>query len=234
MSCDTCKFKDCTYVPPELYENSDFLFIGEAPGADEEELGVPFIGECGQLFREIIEPITSKFKVSITNVVKCRPPNNKTPTKKECVPCTENLIQEILYTNPKLIVTLGKVPTQLVLDKVIKITEYNGKFIESSIPEINKFTILASVHPSYAIRTHNRGILEKGLLPAIHYFDPDTTVEYELVGSIPPIELCAYDSETTGFRPVGKDISRSSIHTHEGKIKCIGVHSNKTLVAEVD
>ena len=97
--------------------NADLLFVGEAPGADEDAKGEPFVGRAGQLLNKIIEAIQMKREdVAIGNINRCRPPGNRTPTLPEAHTCRPFLIREIAVIRPKVIVVLGNTATQNLLD----------------------------------------------------------------------------------------------------------------------
>ena len=92
------------------------MFVGEGPGADEDRLGLPFVGKAGKLLDRMIDVIgLDREDVYVTNVVKCRPPNNRNPTPDEIAHCIGILERQIELVNPKLVVTLGNVPTQALL-----------------------------------------------------------------------------------------------------------------------
>lgn len=125
------------------------MFIGEAPGRDEDTHGRPFIGRAGQLLTKIIEAMNlSRPEVYISNVVKCRPPNNRTPTTLERETC-KNLIlfKEIEIIQPKIICTLGSPSTKALLGDEVSISKVRGQFFI-----VNGYLIMPTYHPAYLLR----------------------------------------------------------------------------------
>jgi len=128
--------------------DADLMFIGEAPGADEDEQGIPFVGRAGQLLTKIIEAIGfSRDDVYIANICKCRPPDNRTPTPEESALCFPYLRQQIEIIQPRIIVALGNVPMKMLLDTTQGITKVRGQF-----GEWNGIEIMPTFHPSYLLR----------------------------------------------------------------------------------
>ena len=237
--CAACPFQDEQTVDPIIQKSSDFLFIGEAPGEQEVIHNEPFFdgaseagdGEnAGAVFHKYLDPLLKKYRCSITNVVKCHPPGNKTPTKKEYSCCLSRLESEIKYCNPKLIVVLGKTAYKAVTGEDCRITDLNGKML-TGYPH----KILVSIHPSYCLRTGDYGKFEKGVLPAIHFFDKEVTLKYKAVKDISMTGVVALDIETTGLRPCGIDVDDEGQRKHDGLIRCVGVASGKeVLYAEIE
>src|SRR5216110_3457005 len=96
--------------------HADVMFIGEAPGADEDEQGIPFIGRAGQLLTNMIKAMgLTRDDVYIANVIKCRPPGNRTPERDECNTCSPFLLRQIDVVRPKIIVALGAVAAKSLL-----------------------------------------------------------------------------------------------------------------------
>jgi uracil-DNA glycosylase family 4 len=126
------------------------MFIGEAPGADEDRLGEPFVGRAGQLLTDMITKGMglSRDQVYIANVLKCRPPENRTPTIDEANNCFPYLEQQIAIIRPEFLCLLGKVAAQAVLNTTQAIGRLRGKWHRyRGIPT------LATYHPSYLLRT---------------------------------------------------------------------------------
>ncbi|NRB21232.1 uracil-DNA glycosylase [Candidatus Dependentiae bacterium] len=150
------KHKDCplgplcksTAVFGEGNANAKLMFIGEAPGAKEEELGRPFVGRSGKLLDKILAAYdTNREDVYITNIVKCRPPKNRTPTKKEINACKDLLHNQIKIIKPKVMCTLGASALEGLTGKPVKITKVRG------IPTKHKDVILLpAYHPAYILR----------------------------------------------------------------------------------
>jgi uracil-DNA glycosylase family 4 len=133
------------------HDGSSLMFLGEGPGADEDRLGLPFVGKAGKLLDRMIDVIgLDREDVYVTNVVKCRPPNNRNPTSDEIAHCMGILERQIELVNPKLIVTLGNVPTQALLPGSPGITKSRG-----SLKKYRDWNILPTFHPSYLLRNPN-------------------------------------------------------------------------------
>lgn len=138
---------------------AEIVFIGEAPGKNEDAGGKPFIGAAGKFLNEMLEGIGRKREdIYITNIVKYRPPNNRDPEPKEKEDCNEWLINELKIISPKLIVFLGRhsmtrfFPTE-------KISEIHGKLLLKNIPELEKRqAFLPLYHPAAAL--YNGGMRE--------------------------------------------------------------------------
>lgn len=125
--------------------NPRILFIGEAPGYEEDLMGKPFVGRSGKLLDKWIAYLNID-SYAITNVVKCRPPRNRAPSKAEVEACKPYLLQQLALYKPKLIVLLGKVAIEALLGKR-KLSRVLGKCLET---EYGKVTAL--YHPSYCLR----------------------------------------------------------------------------------
>ncbi|MBI4445196.1 MAG: uracil-DNA glycosylase [Acidobacteria bacterium] len=127
---------------------AELMFVGEAPGADEDAQGLPFVGRAGQLLTRIIEAIDLKREqVYIANVLKCRPPNNRDPAPDEIEMCRPFLLKQIESIGPKIIVALGKHAAQTLLGTPRPISSLRGKFT----PFGNQL-LLPTFHPSYLLR----------------------------------------------------------------------------------
>jgi DNA polymerase len=136
-------------VPGEGSHNSVVMFVGEAPGGDEDREGLPFIGRAGQLFTRILQSVQIERKdVFITNIVKCRPPQNRNPNKSEIEICLPYLESQIALINPKIIVTLGSVPTKCLLNTDDAISRLRGQWF----PWLGGIKIFPMFHPSYLLR----------------------------------------------------------------------------------
>ncbi|MCX7829105.1 MAG: uracil-DNA glycosylase [Thermanaerothrix sp.] len=124
------------------------MFIGEGPGADEDEQGRPFVGRAGQLLTQILTAAgIDRNGVYITNVVKCRPPGNRVPTYEEMMACDTYLNSQLMLVRPKLLVLLGSTPTKWVLKTQEGISKLRGRWYEwRGIPVMPMF------HPSYLLR----------------------------------------------------------------------------------
>ena len=127
---------------------ADLLFVGEAPGANEDAEGVPFVGRAGDLLNKIIAGIGMKREdVLVGNVNRCRPPGNRTPTLPEAHTCRPFLKREIAVVKPKVIVVLGNTATQNLLDTKIGITKLRGEF-----QDYFGIKVMPTFHPAYLLR----------------------------------------------------------------------------------
>lgn len=125
------------------------MFIGEAPGRDEDEQGLPFVGRAGQLLTKIIESIgLDRKKVFIANVLKCRPPGNRQPSPNEILNCRPYLMRQIELINPKIICALGTFAAQTLLQTEVPISKLRGKFH----PFTQTTQVLCTFHPAYLLR----------------------------------------------------------------------------------
>jgi len=128
------------------------MFIGEAPGADEDLSGEAFVGKAGQLLTKILGAAgISRNDVFITNVVKCRPPGNRIPAVDELVSCYHFLEAQIACISPKIIVTLGNIPTKWMLKTAEGITSLRGKWFQWRGIEL-----MPLYHPSFLLRNQSR------------------------------------------------------------------------------
>jgi len=128
------------------------VFIGEAPGRDEDLQGEPFVGQAGQLLTKIIQAIQlHREEVYIANIIKCRPPENRNPEPDEIAACEPFLIQQLQVIRPKLICALGTFAAQTLLKTEEKISSLRGKFHEyQGIP------LMPTYHPAFLLRNPNR------------------------------------------------------------------------------
>ncbi len=113
--------------------NAKIVLIGEAPGANEDHIGIPFVGESGQLLDKIlsVSGFSRKKHLFITNIVRCRPPGNRTPTTDEVQSCIPYLYRQLELINPEIIITLGATATKYLLNnKTIRISRVRGTWIE--------------------------------------------------------------------------------------------------------
>jgi uracil-DNA glycosylase family 4 len=128
--------------------NSNIIFIGEAPGAQEDLEGRPFVGRSGRLLNKLLELANVKREdVFITNTVKCRPPNNRKPFPKEMANSRELLLEQIGIINPTVICTLGASALEGLMSKPAQITKNRGRFIS-----YNHLLILPTYHPAFILR----------------------------------------------------------------------------------
>jgi len=126
--CDLC-FTRKNAVPGKGNQNADIVFIGEAPGKNEDQHGEPFIGTAGKKLNDALENVgLTRNSVYITNIVKCRPPNNRVPNDIEKAMCSNYLEDEIAIINPKIICLLGNTPFYSILGGK-EISKNHGKFV---------------------------------------------------------------------------------------------------------
>ena len=129
--------------------NADLMFVGEAPGADEDMQGEPFVGRAGQLLTKIIEAIgLTREDVYIANVIKCRPPGNRNPEPDEVEQCEPFLFRQIDTVKPKVIVALGKFAAQCLLRTNDPITRIRGREYK-----YRDAILMPTYHPAYLLRT---------------------------------------------------------------------------------
>ncbi len=127
---------------------ADLMFVGEAPGADEDEQGFPFVGRAGQLLTKIIEGIGMKREdVCIGNINRCRPPGNRQPILPEAEACKPFLLREIAVVRPKVIVVMGNTATQNLLNTKVGITRLRGNF-----QDYFGVKVMPTFHPAYLLR----------------------------------------------------------------------------------
>jgi DNA polymerase len=130
-------------------ENADWLLVGEAPGAEEDRLGDPFVGQAGKLLDNMLAAIglNRRENVYIANVLKCRPPGNRNPEPDEVAKCTPFLLRQIGLIQPKLIVAMGRFAAQTLLDSDASIASLRGRLHSyAGVP------LIVTYHPAYLLR----------------------------------------------------------------------------------
>lgn len=154
LHCTTSGFNHQT-VWGEGRADPDIFFVGEAPGKEENEFGRPFVGQAGQLLRAIFREIgLCSEHCYIANVIKRRPPSNRTPLPDEIAKCGPYLIEQILTVQPKVIVALGGTATKFLLGTETGITQLRGVWASWAHPKlINRSSVplLPTFHPSYIL-----------------------------------------------------------------------------------
>jgi DNA polymerase len=129
-------------------EDADLLFVGEGPGKQEDEQGEPFVGRSGSVLDDALRDNgLARSDVRITNCVRCRPPENRDPRKEELANCRGYLETEIERVDPELIVTLGKVPSEHLLERDVAVTREAGDVVDARIGDTAR-RVLVSVHPA--------------------------------------------------------------------------------------
>jgi len=248
--CQKCTaWNDTTnpFIQSDGSENPDILFVGEAPGADEEAMGKPFVGKSGQLLRDIIEQLELQ-SYRITNAVRCRPPQNKLRGTEPDY-CKKYLIEEILRCRPKLIVTLGAVPLKSVtgINGIMKVRSEIQSWILAN-EEYNPL-VLPTVHPASTMyRPENLEYLMQDceLIPGLlERIDHDPVQETQIVCDtleklVYVIEQClktdriAIDTETTGLNPYqGAEVMLASVSWAEGESAVILFDKEHTFDREL-
>jgi uracil-DNA glycosylase family 4 len=129
--------------------NADLMFIGEAPGRDEDLQGEPFVGRAGQLLTDIIKAMKlTRDDVYIANVIKCRPPENRNPEQDEMEACRPYIRRQVEIIQPRVIVTLGRFALQSLTEKAYAISAVRGQWLK-----YNGIKVMPTYHPAYLLRT---------------------------------------------------------------------------------
>ena len=137
---------------------ADLMFVGEGPGADEDAQGEPFVGRAGQLLNNMIKAMgLQREEVYIANVVKCRPPGNRTPERDECETCSPFLMRQIAVVRPKVIVALGAVAAKNLLAINAPMSELRGRFYDFLPPGVRGADwqgakLAVTYHPAFLLR----------------------------------------------------------------------------------
>ena len=152
-NCGLCERRHNIVFGEGPTENCRVVVVGEGPGADEDATGRPFIGKAGMLLTSILQDggKIPRESLYITNVVKCRPPDNRNPTREEAAACNEFLEAQLLLLRPDIVVTLGNVPTQWLLKTTQGITSLRGQWIDW-----RGIKLFPMFHPSYLLRNDSR------------------------------------------------------------------------------
>ncbi|MHB1346689.1 MAG: uracil-DNA glycosylase [Candidatus Humimicrobiaceae bacterium] len=212
--------------------NSKIMFVGEAPGKNEDLQGKPFVGQAGKLLDGLLDLIGHKrTEVFIANVLKCRPPQNRDPRPEEIFFCKNYLFEQIEIIDPLIICTLGKYSTQLLLDTNEGITGLRGRVFKNSgriIMPIN--------HPAAALYAYSRlEILKndfkkiKKVISVIKTGIPDPSIEFEVLSSIDnendQIEIekylkipnadDAHNTDTEESKRISENIAEDDFHTEQ-------------------
>jgi uracil-DNA glycosylase len=150
--CELCKTRTQT-VFGVGNEQADLLLVGEAPGANEDLQGEPFVGRGGMLLTSMIKSIgLERNKVYIANILKCRPPNNRDPSPSEVQVCTPFLREQIALIKPKLIVAVGRIAAQFLLNTEDSMASLRGR-IHSYQVNGNEVPLMVIYHPAYLLRS---------------------------------------------------------------------------------
>lgn len=134
--------------------NARIVLIGEAPGADEDRIGAPFVGKCGKLLDKMLLSIhINRADCYITNVLPWRPPGNRTPTDEEIAICLPFLKRQIELIQPDFLILLGGIALKSLMDVNDSISRTRGKWLEYSITDQKTAQVLATYHPSFLLRS---------------------------------------------------------------------------------
>ena len=139
---------------------TDLMFVGEGPGADEDQQGEPFVGRAGQLLNNMIKAMgITREQVYIANIVKCRPPGNRTPEREECETCSPFLMRQIAVIKPKVVVALGAVAAKTLLAMNASMAQLRGRFydfkpagVRSNDPNWEGCKLAVTYHPAFLLR----------------------------------------------------------------------------------
>lgn len=157
--CNQCEISNTRQnaVPGEGNPEADIVFVGEAPGADEDRTGKPFVGRAGQLLTKIIAAMgLSREQVFICNTLKCRPPENRDPKTNEKQTCRHFLQNQLGVIKPKVIVALGSHAAREVLQTDEPIGKLRGKFHEITLTGCEeKIKVMPTYHPAYLLRNYS-------------------------------------------------------------------------------
>jgi len=155
LNCHLCNLAKTrtNVVFGEGNPNAKLMFIGEAPGRDEDLQGKPFVGRSGEVLTKMIENVLylKREDVYIANIIKCRPPQNRDPELSEVESCKGYLIKQIEIIKPKIIVTLGRIAFRYLLNDTTPITKARGK-----IYDYKGIKVIPTFHPSYLLRNPSK------------------------------------------------------------------------------
>lgn len=134
---------------------AQIMFIGEAPGEEEDRTGRPFVGRSGELLNKMIVGMgLSRERVYIANVLKTRPPDNATPTSRECDLCKPYLLEQVAIINPEAIVTLGLPASRVILNSTDSMTKMRGRWASLALPNGRRVPVMPTYHPAYILRNY--------------------------------------------------------------------------------
>ena len=147
--------------------DADWLIIGEAPGAEEDRRGEPFVGRAGQLLNSMLRAIgLDREQVYIANILKCRPPGNRDPQANEVAQCASYLARQLALIQPKIIIAVGRFAAQNLLDRTTPIGKLRGQVYRYGANEI---PVVVTYHPAYLLRLARRkaqGMARSGFCPS--------------------------------------------------------------------
>lgn len=156
LNCNKCKL--CSTRNNIVFgcgnKKAKIMMIGEGPGADEDKQGIPFVGKAGQLMNKAFEGLgINRTEIYITNIVKCRPPQNRVPEDDEAKACLNYLRNQVILVNPKIIVLLGSTALKNILGKEYGITSTRGNWIEKK-----GILYMPTWHPAALLRDESKKI----------------------------------------------------------------------------
>jgi DNA polymerase len=162
-------------VPGEGASKARLMFIGEAPGADEDRIGRPFVGAAGQLLDKMIAAMgLARDQVFIANILKCRPPGNRDPLEHEVAACLPYLRAQISLIGPEVICSLGRHASHALLERKDSLGKLRGRFFD-----YRGTPLLPTFHPSYLLRTPaDKGAAWKDLQLIMHRLKPSQPEQY--------------------------------------------------------
>jgi len=155
-NCNKCKLAKTrnNVVIEDGSKNAKVMLIGEGPGADEDEQGIPFVGKAGKLMNNAFDAVgINRKEVYIANIIKCRPENNRDPEQDEILACINYLRNQVMIIKPKIIVLLGRFALQSVLGQEYKISSSRGKWIEKK-----EILYMPTWHPAALLRDETKKI----------------------------------------------------------------------------
>ena len=146
-ACELCRTRtNCVFGVGD--QNADVLFVGEAPGDNEDKTGTPFVGRAGKLLDQFLFAVDiPREKVYIANILKCRPPQNRDPLPSEEDACIDFLRRQVKLINPKVIVCLGRISAARLIRPDYKITKEHGTFVQKG-----NYLMTAVYHPAFLLR----------------------------------------------------------------------------------
>ncbi len=162
VECKLCSLAKTRTLPVigQGSHEAKIMFVGEAPGANEDKTGQPFCGRAGSILSELLESIGMKREeVYICNILKCRPPNNRDPLKSEIIACTPYLYEQIKIIKPKIICCLGNFSVRFIMEKfglekmIQGISKIHGQMYNGKNEEVGEVKIVPMYHP--AVATYN-------------------------------------------------------------------------------
>ncbi len=154
QACSLCSSRQ-NVVFAQGNPEAKLMIIGEAPGRTEDETGLPFVGRAGQLLDKILESVNlHRNEIYICNIVKCRPPQNRVPTREEMNACRPYLDAQLKFVQPKLILLAGSTAVQAVLQVKDPISRLRGKWFDFK----NDAKVMPVFHPSYLLRNDSREV----------------------------------------------------------------------------